>query len=226
MKCFKVALVGLGLLAGMALPARAALVSLSASGTISLNSSADKTIPVGTPWVFQIIYNTEAPDRDFVLTGSPDTTFGRYTNEGAVPALTFFHYRAGTYEVTLDDPSDFGPFSAVLITFAGVDAIDINLNATLFPPLAGGPVSFHADFNDFSGTILTSDALPANTALGLPSFHESSVTLNAPDGVILGATNTMTSFTIAIVPEPSSSLIAIIALGVLAGGKRRDRVAR
>jgi hypothetical protein len=222
-----VALVGLGLLAGVALPARAALVSLSASGTISLNSSADKSIPVGTPWVFQLIYNTEAPDRDFVLTGSPDATFGRYTNEGAIPALTFFHYRAGTYEVTLDEPSDFGPFSAVHITFAGVDAIDINLNANaLFPSLAGGPVSFHADFNDFSGTILTSDALPINTALGLPSFHESTVTLNVPDGVILGATNTMTSFTIAIVPEPSSSLIAIVSLGVMAGGRRRCRVAR
>src|SRR5688572_24043214 len=97
-------------------PARAELFSLSASGTIAVNNSVDATIPVGTPWMFEIIYDTTAPDLDFELTGTPDPTFGRFTNSGAIPALTFFHYRAGSYEVTLDDPSDFGPFSAILIT--------------------------------------------------------------------------------------------------------------
>lgn len=222
MKCFKGALVGLGLLAVAAGPARAALVSLSASGNITQNSSTDTTIPVGTPWEFEIIYNTAAPDRDFVLTGLPDPTFGRFANEDAIPALTFFHYRAGNYEVTLDDPGDFGPFSAVLITFAGVDAIDINLNASgLFPPLGGGAVSFHADFNDFSGMIFTSDALPTDTSLGLPSFDESTVTLSTPSGVVLGSTSGMTRFTIAIVPEPTGWLTAIVGLGVVAARRRR-----
>jgi hypothetical protein len=177
--------------------AQGALVSLSSSGTISFNSSADPTIPVGTPWMFEIIYDTNAPDLDFELTGSPDPTFGRYTNTGAVPALTFFHYRAGTYELTLDEPSDFGPFSEILITFGGTHAIDINLNAnSLFPPLAGGPVSFHADFNDFTHSALTSDALPTDTSLSLQDFQgDASVTLLPPRGVVLGALQDMTSFT-------------------------------
>ena len=82
--------------------ARAGLFSLEASGTISFNSSGDSTIPIGTPWTFEIIYDTAAPDLDFELTGSPDPTFGRFTNTGATPALTFFHYQAGGYEVTID----------------------------------------------------------------------------------------------------------------------------
>jgi hypothetical protein len=224
MRCFYVALIGLSLLAGMAVPVRAALVSLSASGIITSNSSVDTTIPAGTPWVFEIIYNTAAPDRDFVLTGAPDPTFGRFTNEDAIPALTFFHYKAGNYEVTLDDPSDFGPFSAILLTFGGVDAIDINVNAAgIFPPLGGKAVSFHADFNDFSGTILTSDALPTNTSLGLQSFDESTVSLlPAGGGAVSGSTSGMTSFTIAVVPEPSSWVMAVVGLGVVAAGRRRE----
>lgn len=222
MKCFKVALVVTGIFCIAATTAHAALVSLSATGTITLNSSLDTTIPVGTPWEFEIIYNTAAPDRDFVTTGTPDPTYGRFTNEGSIAALTFFHYRAGSYEVTLDDPSDFGPFSAILITFAGVDAIDINLNAAaLFPPLGGGPVSFHADFNDFSGSILTSDGLPTDTSLGLQSFDQSSVTLLPPSGVILGSTSGMTSFTIAVVPEPSSWVLGMVGIGFVTRRRRR-----
>ena len=91
-----------------AMPARASLFSLAASGTISENSSGDPTIPIGTPWTFDIIYDTAAPDLDFESTGSPDPTFGRFTNTATPPAMTFFHYRAGGYEVTLDDPVDFG----------------------------------------------------------------------------------------------------------------------
>lgn len=49
---------------------------------------------------------------------------------------------------------------------------------TLFPPLADGPVSFHADFNAFSAApIFSSDALPTNTAIGPESFDESTVSL-------------------------------------------------
>ena len=99
------------LLALAAMPARASLFSLAASGTISENSSGDSTIPIGTPWTFELTYDTAAPDLDFELTGSPDPTFGRFTNTATPPALTFFHYQAGGYEVTLDDPADFGTFS-------------------------------------------------------------------------------------------------------------------
>ena len=211
----------LGVLAFAAVPARAELISLSASGTINPNSTASTTIPAGTPWRFEIIYNTDAPDRDFELTGTPDPTFGLYDNEGAIPALTFFHYSAATYEVTLDDATDFGPFSAIHISFGGTHAIDINLNAAaLFPPLDGRAVSFHADFGDFSHSIFTSDALPTNTAIGLASFQDASVTLLPSGGAIFGSLNDMTSFKIAPVPEPSTCALAIIGLHVLLLSRR------
>jgi hypothetical protein len=208
----------------VAAPVQAELFSLSASGRITLNSTADSTIPVGTPWTFEIIYNTAAPDLDFELKGAPDSTFGRFTNSGAIPAVTFFHYRAGTYEVTLDEPADFDLFSNIDITFlGGVHAIDINVFAAgLFPPLGGGAVSFHADFNDSTHSALMSDGLPANQAIGLQSFQESSVTLLPPNGVILGSGADMTSLRIAPVPEPSTSAAAIIGgLGLLL--RRRPR---
>src|SRR5262245_32394947 len=188
------------LLTRTTMPARASLFSLAASGTISQNSSGDATIPIGTPWSFKLTYNTAAPDLDFQLTGSPDPTFGRFTNTAAPPALTFFHYKAGSYEVMLDDPVDFGTFSGMDITFTRVNAIDINIHTpALFPHLAGGPVSFHADFNAFSSApIFSSDALPTNTALGPGSFDQSTVTLLPPAGVVSGSI--LTSLTLTAVP--------------------------
>jgi hypothetical protein len=206
--------------------ARGGLVSFSASGTISSNSTTDPTIPVGTPWSFVLVYNDAAPDLDFELTGTPDPSFGRFTNGGAIPALTFFQYRAGSYDVTLSQPSDFGPFSAVEVTFsAGVHAIDINLNAAgLFPPLAGGAVSFHADFNDASHSAFASDALPANPALGLQNFQGSSVTLLPPQGAIVGSRGDMSGLAIAPVPEPAmSGLAAAGLLAFLQRARRRQR---
>jgi hypothetical protein len=216
------------LLALTALPLRAELFSVSASGRITINDTGDTTIPVGTPWTFTLIYNTAAPDLDFELTGSPDPTFGRFTNTGAIPALTFFHYQAGSYQVTLDDPSDFGPFNAIDITFGGTHAIDINLDAdSLFPQLAGGPVRFHADFGDFSHSALTSDALPTDTSLSLQDFQgDASVTLLPPRGVVLGALQDMTSFTIAAVPEPSTCGLVVLGLSALAACRRRVRAGR
>jgi hypothetical protein len=208
----------------VAAPVQAELFSLSASGQITLNSIADPRIPVGTPWTFEIIYNTSAPDLDFEATGAPDSTFGRFTNAGAIPAITFFHYRAGTYEVTLDEPADFG-LSDIDITFLpSVHAIDINVNATaIFPPLGGGAVSFHADFNDSSHSALMNDGLPTNQAIGLQSFQGSSVTLLPPNGAILGSGADMSSLRIAPAPEPSTSAAAIIGgLGLLL--RRRPRV--
>src|SRR5688500_13367248 len=76
----------------VAIPVEAELFSLSASGAISKNNSADTTIPNGTPWTFEIIYDTTAPDLDFEFFGRPLATFGRFTNTGAIPAITFFHY--------------------------------------------------------------------------------------------------------------------------------------
>lgn len=173
--------------------ARASLFSLAASGTISENSSGDSTIPVGTPWSFSLTYDTAAPDRDFELTGMPDPTFGRFTNTATPPALTFFRYKAGSYEVTLDDPVDFGTSGAIDITFTSINGIDINIFApALFPHLAGGPVSFHADFARFTRPpIFSSDALPTNTALGPGSFDDSNVTLLPSAGVVSG--NSLTS---------------------------------
>jgi hypothetical protein len=199
---------------------------MSASGNINLNLSADTTIPVGTPWTFEIIYDTASPDRDFELTGTPDPTFGIYNNNGAIPALTFFHYRAGSYEVTLDDASDFGPFSSMHISFGGTHAIDINLNDPgLFPPLGGQAVTFHADFGDFSHSMFTSDALPTNAGIGVASFDDASVSLLPSGGVILGSLSGMTSFEIAAVPEPSTCALAIIGGPVLLLS-RRPRSAR
>jgi hypothetical protein len=207
-------------------PVQAELISLSASGTISKSNSADTTIPVGTPWTFEIIYDTAAADLDFELTGRPLATFGRFTNTGAIPAVTFFHYHAANYEVTIDDPKDFGEFSEIHITLGSVSTIEIDLNAPdLFPPLAGGTVSFHADFtndsqSDFRDDLpstFTSDALPTDTSLGLQSFQDGGATLlPSSGGVVLGGLSDMTSLRIAAVPEPSTSVAAIIGgLGLL-----------
>lgn len=206
---------------------RAELFSVSASGTISFNTTTDTTIPVGTPWRFELVYETAAPDLDFELTGVPDPTFGRYTNGGLLPALRFFHYQAGSYEATLDEPADFGPFSAILISFGGTHAIDINLNApNLFPPLAGGPVNFHANFDDFSRSTLTSDGLPTDTSLGLSDFQgDGAVTLLTPQGVVLGSLPQITSLTIRAVPEPSTSCLILSALTAFVVHSRR-RVGR
>jgi hypothetical protein len=195
-----------------ATPARASLFTLAASGTISENSSGDSSLAVGTPWSFDLTYNTAAPDLDFELEGSPDPTFGLFTNAGATPALTSFHYRAGSYEVALDGPADFAAGSEIVITFTGVHAIDIIIFAPgRFPPLGGGAVSFHADFNDLSSRpIFTSDGLPTNTALGPDSFDLNSVNLLPPAGAIGGGE--LTSLTVTPVAEPSAAALAIVGL--------------
>lgn len=112
--------------------------------------------------------------------------------------MTFFHYRAGTYEVTLDDPADFGTFSGMFITFTSINGIDSNIFAPdFFPPLAGGPVSFHADFARFTPPpIFSSDALPTNTALGTRSFGDSNVTLLPPNSVV--TSSSLTSLTLSL----------------------------
>ncbi len=182
-------------------PVLAGLYRLAAAGTISVNASSDQTIAVGTPWSFELTYDTAAPDLDVELTGSADPTFGRFTNTATPPALVAFHYQAGDYEVTLDDPADFGEFSNLLVTFTSINGIDINLFAPdFFPPLAGGPVSFHADFARFgSPPIFTSDALPTNTAIGPGSFDDSNVTLVPPAGFVSGSNLTSLTLT-AILP--------------------------
>jgi hypothetical protein len=192
------------LLASDMTPARASLFTLAASGTFSFNSSGDSTIPVGTPWSFQLTYDAAAPDLDFELTGSPDATFGRFTNTAAPPALTFFHFRAGDYEVAIDDPVSFGAFSEIHVTFTSVNAIDVNINApTFFPHLGGGSVSFHADFNAFStAPIFSNDGLPTNSALGPQSFDQSTVTLLPPSGVVTGSI--LTSLNLAAGPAISA----------------------
>ena len=195
-------------------------------GRFPSNGSGDSTIPIGTPWTFEITYDTAAPDLDFELTGSPDPTFGRFTNTAAPPALTSFHYQAGSYEVTIDDPADFGTGSAIHITFTAVHAIDINVFApALFPPLAGGAVSFHADFNDFSSDpIFVSDALPTNTALSPGNFdaeHRESEVLGPPAGVV--GSSSLSSLTVTAVPEPSTAALVIVGLLVLFGAKTPPR---
>jgi hypothetical protein len=179
------------LLTFAAMPVRADLFTLAASGTITSNSSGDSRIPIGTPWSFEITYNTAAPDLDSEFGGAPDPTFGVFANSATPFALTFFHYRAGTYETTLHNPADFGTFSNIHITFTSIDAIDINLFApTYFPTLAGGPVSFHADFNRFvSPPIFSSDALPTNTAIGPGSFDPSTVSLLPQSGGDISGSN-------------------------------------
>ena len=196
--------------------ARATPFSLAASGTISFNSSDNAAIPVGTPWTFEIVYDTAAPDLD----SSP--TFGSYGNTSVPPALISFHYQAGGYEVTIDDAADFGVGSDILVDFGGaVNSIDINVNApALFPPLGGGAVSFHADFGDFSSRpIFVSDALPTDPAFGPDSFDDANVTLlPASGGVVTGSS--LTSFAVTPVPEPSTSALEFIGL-VLLGAARR-----
>jgi hypothetical protein len=208
-------------LLGQAGLAAAGLYTLAASGTITSNSSLDATIPVGTPWTFELTYDTAAPDLDFESLGAPDPTYGRFTNTASPAALTFFQYKAGSYEVTLDDPTDFGQFSEILITFTSINAIDVNIRAPeVFPHLAGGPVSFHADFNAFTtAPVISSDALPTDGALSPASFNESAITLLPPAGAI--SSNVVTSFTVTAVPEPATALMSLCAL---LGARRRRRV--
>jgi hypothetical protein len=212
----------LALSALAATPARASLMTLSVSGTISSNSSGDSSLAIGTPFSFELTYDTAAPDLDFELTGSPDPTFGRFANTGAIPAMTAFHYQAGSYEVTMNDPSDFGTGSVIDITFTAVHAIDINIFApAFFPPLAGGAVSFHADFNAFSSApIFTSDGLPTNTGLGPDSFDLSTVSLLPHAGEVSGTS--FTSLTVAPAPEPPASALAIAGLLVLLAAARKS----
>jgi hypothetical protein len=208
------------LLVVVAMPARGGQFMLLASGTTSSNTTGDSTIPIGTPWSFELTYDTAAPDLDFEQLGAPDPTYGRFTNTAAPPALRSFHYRAGDYEVALDDPTEFGELSEVLVTFTSVHAIDINIRSpSLFPPLAGGPVSFHADFNAFdSAPVLASDGLPTDVGLGLASFDESTVTLLPPQGFISGTV--ITSFAIREVPEPATAIQGIVGVVVLLGLRR------
>ncbi len=196
--------------------AHAGLYELSASGEITGTTLPPFEGPeLATPWEFQLVYDTAAPDLDFETVGSPDPTFGRFANSSAPPALRSFHYRAGSYEVTLDDAADFATGSAVVITFTSVHAIDINIFAPgLFPPLVGGAVSFHADFNDLnSRPIFGSDGLPTDTTLGPGSFDVSTVSLLPASGGEVSGSLPRT-FGIRAVPEPS--LVALVlATGLL-----------
>jgi hypothetical protein len=203
----RAAFVALFLLVLGGLAARADLYSLRTSGTIS--SSSDATIPNGTPFHFELIYDTDAQDH-----APTDPTFGVYANSSSPlepQAMVFFHYQAGSYEATLNDAEDFGLVSDMLITFTSVNAIDINIHAsTLFPHLGGEPVDFHADFNAFtSPPIFTSDGLPTNTAIDAASFGESSVTLLPSSGFITGSV--LTSFSISAVPEPGAHWLVVLA---------------
>lgn len=218
------AVLSFALLAFAAAPSHASPFTLAASGTISFNNTSDTTLPAGTPWSLAITYDTAAPDLDFEVAGSADPGFGRFTNTDAVPALLAFHYQAGSYEVTLDDPTDFATGSNMVITFSAVNAIDINLFAPgLFPPLAGGSVSFHADFNAVStNAFFANDGLPTNTALGPESFDQNAISLlPSTGGVITGSTLTTFSIT---APEPS--LAALALLGLAAALPVRKRFAR
>jgi len=206
-----------------ALPARAAQYTLAAAGTITANTSSDTTIPIGTPWSFELTYDPAAPDLDFEVLGSPDPTYGRFKNAASPPGLLAFHFRAGDYEVTLDDPADFGAGSEMLITFTSIHAIDINIHAeTLFPPLAGGTVGFHADFNAFDAApVLASDGLPTDVTLGTHSFDESTVTLLPPSGFI--SSSTITNLSITAVPEPATAGLGMMGAAIwwAARGVRR-----
>jgi hypothetical protein len=208
--------------------AHAALFLFSVSGTIE--SSNEATIPVGTPWTLDLIYDTSAPDLDFEANGgTSDPTFGRFMNTHTPPALVFFHYQAGSYAATVNSAAAFGPISRVLITFTSEHAIDIDIIADdLFPLLGGGTVDFHADFNDFSSRpIFTSDGLPTNPALGPGSFDQSTVSLQTHSGPLFVEVDghTLTTFKVTPLPEPSRSALAIPgALMVLGMARRRARM--
>jgi hypothetical protein len=110
------------------------------------------------------------------------------------------------------------------ITFTSVNAIDINIHApSFFPPLAGGAVSFHADFNAFStAPIFASDGLPTNDGLGPESFDQSTVTLLPSAGVV--SSSSLTSLTLTPLPEPSTTALVGISLStVLAVARRSPR---
>src|SRR5262245_45369314 len=96
----------LALAAVDAMPARAELFTLTTTGKISANFSDQTTILKDMPWLFRLTYDTAAPDLD---AGNPE--HGVFANTATPPALRSFHYQAGSYEVTIDNPADFGMFS-------------------------------------------------------------------------------------------------------------------
>jgi len=210
-------------------PARAGLYELDVTGKIGENNSADQSIPVGSLFAFQLVYDTAAPDLDFDLTTTPDPTFGRFTNTGVPPALVSFHYQAASYEVTISDPTGFGPFSDFLVTFVattGVYALDLNIrNSDPFPLIAGNPVTFHADFNQFSPPPISgSDGLPTDQSLTAASFGESTVSLFPGFAVISGSE--ITSLSVHPVPEASALALAFAALSVIMAMTLTSRVQR
>jgi len=225
----KTLLLGFTTLVLAAVAARAELFSLSASGIIGGNNTADPTIPRDTPWAFELIYDTAAPDRDFTRTNVPTPEIGIFDNNGDRPALLFFHYRAGAYEVTLDEPGDFSISSRIEIAFQDdAHAISIILSAPdLFPPLAGLPVEFNADFDDFtpSTPTLTSDGLPTDTSISRGNFFSCEAVLLLPNGKVVGsAFEDVATFAIAPVPEPSTCAFAIMGITTLLHRRSRPRV--
>jgi hypothetical protein len=214
-------------LALVATSAGASLYMLSVSGTVGSSNFAE--IPAGTPWSFELIYETDAPDLDFELTGSPTPSFGLYTNTSSPHALTSFHYQAGAYEVTIEDTADHLALSNIQITFSTVNAIDINISGPdLFPMLGGETVSFHADFNDFSSrSIFVSDDLPTDPEFGVDSFDESAVSLLTSSGEVTGTA--LASFAVMPVPEPSaleSEAAGVVALALIVARRRQRPSAR
>src|SRR5262245_26313399 len=209
--------------------AQAALYQLSASGTVDATTGPRLPITVGTPWTLNLIYDTSAPDLDFVFNRPSDPTFSIFNNTHTPPALVFFHYQAGSYSATINDPAAFGPFSKVQTTFTSDHTIDIYIiNDDAFPLLAGSTVFFHANFSDFSSRpIFTSDALPTNPALGPGSFDQSTVSLSTRSGVLFAEVDghTLTNFSVTPLPETSRFALAIPGvLGLLGLAKRRGRL--
>ena len=107
--------------------ARAEFYSLAVSGTVSSNTTGDATIPVGTPWSFEVVYNAAAPDDDLDVLSFLDEIYGIFNNTTTPPALVSFHYQAGGYEVTLDDAADFGKRSGIVISASAIHAIDLSV---------------------------------------------------------------------------------------------------
>ncbi len=130
--------ISLLLLLVIAWPTQAALVSLEASGEITVGGAA--SIPPGTQWKCEIVYDTDALD----TAGTP--TLGEYKNvPGQTPALRFFHYEAGSYQVTFASADAFASDSNIRIVPGLITPGGTNLQITIegvFPPLPNGGGAF------------------------------------------------------------------------------------
>ncbi len=156
----------LGLLLAMDSPARAAFISMKASGTITFNNTTDPRFVAGqTFWSLELIYDTASPATDGSALAAAD-----YNQTPAVPIFQFFHFIAGGYDVFLSGAAAFSPVDGgIRVNFTNLSSsqlVAMGIVTSLLPRIADLSTDRIAiRLEDTSKSILTSAALPVSIPL-------------------------------------------------------------